>query len=91
VYNGVVERTQVYLEKEELALLDRQSKATGASRSELIRRAVRMVFGGTTKDDRLRALEASAGAFGNLGISGAQYVDTIRGDMNDRLERLQAR
>jgi hypothetical protein len=49
-----------------------------------------MVFGGTTKDDRLRALEASAGAFGNLGISGAEYVDTIRGDMNDRLERLHA-
>jgi hypothetical protein len=86
MYDGVVERTQIYLDVEELELLDRAARSTGASRSELIRRAVRHTFGNKTTAERLRALEASAGAFADR-QAGAVYVDGLRGDLNDRLDR----
>ena len=63
VYSGVMSRTQVYLGEDELALLERASRDTGASRSELIRRAVRTTFGEQGEDERLRALKASAGSW----------------------------
>jgi hypothetical protein len=88
VYNGVVSRTQVYLGEEELELLDQAAQATGASRSALIRRAVKESFGTTTKADRLRALRASAGSWKGRNFTGAEYVDATRGDLNDRLQRL---
>lgn len=88
VYSGVVGRTQVYLGDDELELLDRVARATGASRSELIRRAVRSTFGEKTKAERLRALEASAGSWSGRRLTGADYVDALRGDLNERLRRL---
>jgi hypothetical protein len=91
VYNGVVSRTQVYLGEEELELLDQAAQATGASRSALIRRAVKESFGTTTKADRLRALRASAGSWKGRNFTGAEYVDATRGDLNDRLHRLGLR
>lgn len=82
-------RTQVYLGEEELELLDRVSHETGASRSELIRRAVQESFGRGGKDAKLGALRASAGSWRGRRRSGAQYVDAMRGgDLNDRLARL---
>lgn len=82
-------RTQVYLGEGELELLERASRDTGASRSELIRRAVRTTFGEQGKDEKLRALRASAGSWRGQRASGAEYVDAIRGgDLNDRLARL---
>lgn len=88
VYGGVVGRTQVYLGAEELELLDRAARAAGASRSELIRRAIREAFGAGGKSDRGRALAASAGSWRGRGFTGAEYVDAMRGDLNDRLRRL---
>jgi Arc/MetJ-type ribon-helix-helix transcriptional regulator len=88
VYSGVVGRTQVYLGDSELELLDRVARATGASRSELIRRAVRTTFGERTKEDRRRCLDASAGAWSGWQVSGADYVDGLRGDLSQRLRRL---
>jgi hypothetical protein len=88
VYNGVMGRTQVYLGAEELELLDRAARAVGASRSELIRRAIREAFGAGGKADRGRALAASAGSWRGRGFTGAEYVDAMRGDLNDRLRRL---
>ena len=88
VYSGVVGRTQIYLGEEELELLDRVARATGASRSELIRRAVRSTFGERTKAEKLQALKASAGSWRGRRFTGADYVDTIRGDLNQRLRRL---
>jgi len=88
VYGGVVGRTQIYLGDEELELLDRVSEATGASRSELIRRAVRRTFGETTKAERIRALDASAGSWKGRRLTGAEYVDALRGDLNERLRGL---
>jgi Arc/MetJ-type ribon-helix-helix transcriptional regulator len=83
-----MKRTQVYLADEELELLDRASARTGASRSELIRRAVRERYGDRDWSTRRDALRASAGAWKDRGVSGEQYVEALRGDLNDRLARL---
>ena len=80
-------RTQIYLGDDEVELLDRVARTTGVSRSELIRRAVRNTFGEKTKAERLRALEASAGTFRGRRMTGADYVDALRGDLNERLNR----
>lgn len=82
-------RTQVYLGADELALLERASRDTGASRSELIRRAVRTTFGEQGKEEKLRALKTGAGSWRGRRADGAAYVDALRGgDLNDRLARL---
>jgi hypothetical protein len=81
-------RTQIYLTADELAILDRESRATGASRSELIRRAIHEAFGTRSKADRLVALRETAGAWATRDQTGEEYVDSIRGDMNERLRRL---
>ena len=89
VYKDVMGRTQVYLGSEELDLLDRVSKETGASRSELIRRAVHAAFGETAKEERLHALRGSAGAWRGRQTTGREYVDELRrGDLNKRLAEL---
>jgi hypothetical protein len=81
-------RTQVYLHDEELKLLERLSAATGASRSELIRRAIHGALGKPCKSEKLRALEISAGSWKGRELTGAEYVDSIRGDLNQRLRGL---
>lgn len=81
-------RTQVYLRDEDLELLDRAAHATGASRSELIRRAIQSTFGERTKAEKLHALSSSAGSWDSGGPTGAEYVDALRGDLNGRLRRL---
>jgi metal-responsive CopG/Arc/MetJ family transcriptional regulator len=89
VYSDAMGRTQIYLGDDELKLLDHVARETGASRSELIRRAVQSTFGMRSKDERLRALRASAGAWKHRKQTGAEYVDSIRtGDLNKRLARL---
>jgi Arc/MetJ-type ribon-helix-helix transcriptional regulator len=60
---------------------------TGASRSELVRRAVRSTFGQPTKADRLQALEATAGSWRGHGFIGSEYVDSLREDLDKRLSR----
>lgn len=81
-------RTQITLNDEELELLDRAAKATGASRSELIRRAIRTAYGSRSKADRTAALKRSAGSWRGRDFTGADYVDAIRDNLNDRLSRL---
>ncbi len=88
MYGDVVGRTQIYLGENELELLDRVAEATGASRSELIRRAIRNTFGEKTKAEKLHALAASAGSWRGRTFTGAEYVDAVRGDLNERLSRL---
>lgn len=67
---------------------DNAGSATGASCSELIRRAIHNTFGQPSKREKLRALQRSAGSWGDLDVSGAEYVDRVRGDLNERLRRL---
>jgi len=83
-----VKRTQVYLGDAELALLDNAVRITGASRSELIRRAVRRTFGTMSTTDKLQALDAAAGLWADRSFTGAEYVDAIRGDLDERLRNL---
>jgi hypothetical protein len=89
VCSCVVGRTQIYLGAEELELLDRQNRLTGASRSELVRRAIRATYGQPmTPEERLEILQSTAGALADFPMTGAEYVDSIRGDLNERLRRL---
>ncbi len=88
MYSSAVERTQIYLSKDALGLLDREAARTGASRSELIRRAVLKQYGSTDADSRRKALIDSAGLWADRDFSGKEYVDVIRGDLNKRLSRL---
>ena len=83
-------RTQIYLGEDERELLERMSKATGASASELIRRAIRSTYRlELTTEEKLRLLESSAGSWKDRDFTGAEYVDAIRGgDMNEGLRRL---
>jgi Ribbon-helix-helix protein, copG family len=81
-------RAQIYLNDAELALLERAERATGASRSELIRRAVRSTYGEPEKEERLRALRQARGVWRDRSFTGAEYVDAVRGDVNERLRRL---
>ncbi len=81
-------RPQVYLTAEELALLDRVGRESGASRSELIRRAVRATFGAGDGSERLAAVRQAAGVGSDRPFTGAEYVDAIRGDLSERLRRL---
>jgi hypothetical protein len=83
-------RTQIYLGDDERVLLDRMSKATGASASELIRRAIRSTYRlELTTEEKLRLLESSAGSWRDRDFTGAEYVDAIRGgDMNEGFRRL---
>ena len=83
-------RTQIYLGDDERKLLDDVSRATGASTSELIRRAIRSTYRlELTKEEKLDALRRSAGIWADRDFTGAEYVDAIRGgDMNAGLRRL---
>jgi predicted transcriptional regulator len=82
-------RTQIYLDDRERELLDRISRATGTSRSELIRRAIANTYPRRlTKEEKLEALRKSAGSWADREFTGAEYVDSIRGDLNERLRRL---
>ncbi|EUA30526.1 putative antitoxin VapB19 [Mycobacterium xenopi 4042] len=56
-------RTQITLNDEEVELLDRAAEASGASRSELIRRAIRSTYGSRRKEARMAALKRSAGSW----------------------------
>jgi Arc/MetJ-type ribon-helix-helix transcriptional regulator len=81
-------RTQVTLNDQELELLDRAARATGASRSELIRRAIHSAYGSLNKQERTAALKRSAGAWRGRDFTGAEYVDAVRDNLDDRLSRL---
>jgi Arc/MetJ-type ribon-helix-helix transcriptional regulator len=81
-------RVQIQLGQEELTLLDQAAAASGASRSELVRRAVRRTFGTGATEDRLAALRAAAGTWRDRPFDGAAFVDATRGDLNERLRRL---
>jgi Arc/MetJ-type ribon-helix-helix transcriptional regulator len=81
-------RTQITLGDEELELLDRAARASGASRSELIRRAIHTTYGSRSKEERTAALKRSAGSWRGRDFTGADYVDAIRDNLNDRLSRL---
>ncbi|CAN5315544.1 ribbon-helix-helix domain-containing protein [soil metagenome] len=91
MYSGVVHRTQIYLDDDEHALLARMSARTGASRSELIRRAVRAQYGGQTPQSRLAAVRSSAGLWRDRAGTGAEYVEELRDGLDERLAQIGLR
>ncbi len=90
MYSDVMHRTQIYLDDQEVSALEAAALRTGASRSELIRRAIRAQYGDQTVASRLDALRSSAGTWTGRDYTGSQFVDSMRGDVNDRLARLRA-
>jgi len=87
MYSDVVNRTQIYLDDEETELLSAESARTGASRSELIRRAVRAQYQGHSPAARLAALRTSAGLWSHRTGDGADYVEDLRTGLDERLSR----
>lgn len=87
---GRMHRTQIHLTEEDVELLDRVERATGASRAELIRRAVREQYGPTPSLEARKARARQAfGAWQDRHFTGDEYVRAIRsGDMNANLRRL---
>jgi len=85
-------RTQIHLSDDDIALLDAAARATGASRSELIRRAVRERYGGSSAlAERKARARRAFGAWKDRPFTGDEYVRAVRsGDMNDSLRRLGA-
>jgi predicted transcriptional regulator len=80
-----MQRTQIYLSERESAALDRAAKATGLTRSHLIREAIAAKY--LTRPDLAeieRALNTTAGTWGE-GESGAAAVERLRAG---RLKRL---
>ncbi len=93
VYNRDMHRTQVYLGEDDIERLDAESARTGASRSELIRRAIRVQYAdydSLSPRERVERLIALAGSWKDRKFTGEEYVRAIRsGDMNANLRRLE--
>lgn len=88
---GRMHRTQIHLTEEDVELLDSVERATGASRAELIRRAVREQYGSTSLEARKARARRAFGAWQDRKFTGDEYVRAIRsGDMNANLRRLGA-
>lgn len=79
MYTYIVERTQIYLSKEQAQALDRESKRRGTTRSHLIREAIderyRLV---RSQAEILGVLRATAGAWKDRTETGEEYVERLR-------------
>ena len=79
MYTYIVERTQIYLSREQAAALDREAKRTGTTRSHLIREAIEARYGPDRNADEVReALRATAGLWSDQSESGQTYVERLR-------------
>lgn len=86
-------RTQILLEDEQYERLKLRSATTGRGIGDLVRRAVDQVYGESSTDDRLRALQESHGTLGEDdfdGLDGAAYVERSRRGLDRRLAELTA-
>jgi hypothetical protein len=85
----IMKRTQIYLSEEQVRYLQRRSKATGQTVSQLIRTAIDDAYVKRRpmhKAERLRIIRATAGAWKDFPYSGAEFVERVRG--SGRLARL---
>ena len=88
MYTYIVERTQIYLTRRESLALARAAKATGRTRSQLIREAITAQYlSQADGSDLVAALEATAGMWSDRAESGEAYVERLR---TGRLARLHA-
>jgi hypothetical protein len=74
-------RTQIYLTTAQGRLLERRSRATGRTVSELIRSAIDEVYARPALDQRtrLRLARRSTGAWKDRPETGEEYVERLRG------------
>ena len=87
MYMYIMRRTQIYLTEELDAVLERVARATGVTKSQLIRDAIEEKFLRTAgPSELLRALGSSAGSWRRR-ETGEAYVDRLR---TGRLARLHA-
>lgn len=85
----IMKRTQIYLSEEQGRYLERRSRATGATVSELIRDAIDRTYlrrPTLEKAERVRIARETAGAWKDFPMTGEEYVERIRG--SGRLARL---
>ncbi len=85
----IMKRTQIYLSEEQGWYLQRRSKATGKTVSDLIRSAIDQTYlprAALTKAEKIRIARATAGAWKHFHITGEEYVEKLRG--SGRLARL---
>jgi len=80
-------RTQITLTDEQYARLRAESEQTGLKVAELVRRAVDTSYRTFGREERLAAIEAGFGAWGDEAHDedGATYVERIRPGMAKRL------
>lgn len=85
----IMRRTQIYLSEEQGRYLERRSKATGSTISQLVRSAIDATYLGKRSLDnaeRARIARSTAGAWKDFPETGEEYVERIRGA--GRLARL---
>lgn len=79
MYTYIVERTQIYLSREQAAALDREAKRSGTTRSHLIREAIEARYGPDRDAGEVRkALRATAGLWNDRSETGEAYVERLR-------------
>ena len=87
MYTYIVERTQIYLSREQAETLDREARRRGTTRSHLIREAIDQAYVVDPDRERVLAgLRASAGSWKGRTETGEEYVERIR--RSGRLARL---
>ena len=70
---------QIYLSTEQAAVLDREAKRTGTTRSHLIREAIEAKYSTPQDRDQIdRALRGSAGLWRDRAETGEAYVERRR-------------
>ena len=80
-------RTQIYLSAEHIDALDEASRRLHRSRSELIREAIELQYiDRRQREERLKALMESAGAWADREYDGEEFVERLR--TGERLRRL---
>ena len=84
MYVYIMHRTQIYLTREESAALDRVARATGKTRSSLIRDAVEAHYmAAPERDETLRVLRETSGAWrrepGDEAFDSVEFVRELRG------------
>ena len=87
MYTYIVERTQIYLSREQATALDREARRRGTTRSHLIREAINETY--VVDPDRQRVLaglRAAAGGWKDRAETGEAYVDHLR--RTGRMQRL---
>jgi hypothetical protein len=77
MYTYIMRRTQIYLSGPEDAALEREARATGHTKSRLIRDAIDRVYVAAKRVDALEALEASRGRWSRT-LSGEAWVERRR-------------